>query len=107
MIAMFIDGPLAGVMKEVPPNRTYEHAFPERHTICTCDSWEIDVTDAPAETLTYHVVLAGLQNRVVLMSLKDDEMVLLDRLKAWTMENLDVRAQQIIYRNCRDPRAFT
>ena len=107
MIGVFIDGPLAGTLQEMPPVPKWEVALPPRATICRCDPNDDYIVERPAETLTYYVILAGRQNQVAILSLKDDERAAVDNLKRWVLMEHPVDLNKTIYRDCRSERAFT
>ena len=104
MLGIFIDGPLEGAMQEMPPMPTWTHRLPPRETACYCDEFPYIVEDAPAETVTYHVVMHGLRSRVAMLSIKDDEDAVLDSLKTWTTVEFGAARWT---RNCRSRRAFS
>lgn len=105
MLAIFVDGPLTGVMQEIPRMPTWEVRLPERETRCTCDpEADVVVHDADAGTVVYHVVMRGLEGNVAMMSLETEERAVLDSLSAWTTAEFERPRWE---RHCRSRRAFT
>lgn len=107
MLGIFIDGPLEGVMQEMPPAPVWTHRLPRRETLCYCDDpdgFPDVIEDAPEETVTYHVIMHGVRNRVAMLSIKEDEDAVLDALKTWTTVEFGAAVWR---RNCRSRRAFS
>lgn len=103
MIALFIDGPLAGEVKDLPPPNSsrYMVPLPRRITTCLCDPHEALEHDEPPATFTYHLVAQG--PKVLIYTESEDDEDIARALQIWRQSDFSVPAWSI---NCRDRRAF-
>ena len=100
---VFLDGPLKGEVMRVTPTPTFRVMLPPRVTVCTCDPSGDEVFPHEAETIEYHVVMRGIDNRVVMLSIRNDSDAVLSSLKQWVVSNFQAERW---YKNCRDERAW-
>jgi hypothetical protein len=101
VIAIFVDGPLIGEVKDIPHMPTFEVLLPPRVTICTCDEWD-EISPIQSETVTYHIIMRG--DNVAMMAIDKTPEGVLSSMKYWVRSNFSAEIWQ---RNCRDERAFT
>jgi hypothetical protein len=106
VLALFIDGPLTGEVKEISPMPTWRVRLPERWTLCFCadEDYGDMLHDADSEIVIYHAVLSGIQGHAAIMSIHTDETALFDSLKNWITTEF---RQERWVRYCRSDRAFT
>ena len=107
MLALFIDGPLAGEVKTIPQMPRYEVAMPARMTYCLCDpteDYESPVT--PPENVSYYPIMVGLDGATAILSSKQGAtgQAVFDHLRSWSMTDLRV---SLMRRNCQSERAWT
>jgi phenolic acid decarboxylase len=108
MKAIFIDGPLLGEFKTIPPTPvggTFKIALPPRETTCICnDNANLpDITTTPSEIYTYYVIAAG-DNIAFMSKHRSDAKAIKSACSFFIMTNLD-KGEKLKY-TCRDSRAF-
>jgi len=105
VIALFIDGPLAGEVKTMPPYSVHAQVYfvplPARQTECLCDPGEAIVTEEPAGVFRYHLVAKGPKVLIYTESENDEDIV--HSLKDWVISNFSAPRWVV---GCRDRRAF-
>lgn len=103
MIALFIDGPLAGETKTVPPSSDSRYCvpLPRRVTTCVCDPEIQTDHEQPAGVFTYHLVARGRSVLIYTESENDEDIV--HSLKQWRESDFSVPTW---FTNCHDRRAF-
>lgn len=106
MIGVFIDGPLAGEVRQLPllpRSGIWYVPLPERVTICDCDPNEGAQTCSKGpDVVEYHVICHG--PRVAILALDGDDEQILRKLDSWLVSDL---GNPRWVRHCRDRRAFT
>ena len=106
MMGVFIDGPLAGEVKQLPPlppSGIWRIPLPERVTVCDCDpnDWPLEFSKGP-DVAEYHVICHG--PRVAILALEGTDEQILRKLDSWMVSDL---GNPRWVRHCRDKRAFT
>lgn len=105
MIALFIDGPLAGEVKDVSPSMVYSQTYrvqlPETTTVCDCDpGLPLEYLKSP-RVFEYHLVAKG--PKVLIYTESTDDLDIVHSLKEWRASDFGSSTWST---NCRDRRAF-